>query len=194
MKSHTFEFKRQSLHVLLGIIILSILLNPFLSPQDSLVYAQAFVSAFLLYLLVLIDRREKNLPSPLADYLLYSFERMGAPPAHGAMWYAIGSLIALTFVSDIATAASIIFLVGIADGLSTIVGVRGRHPLPHNKKKTLEGTLAFFSVGLGAYAFIGPIALFLSALGAFTESMDLQFDDNLTVPLVCVVFFKLIGL
>jgi len=178
----------------LGAVILVILLLPFLSSQDSFAYAQAFALLVLVYTLIVIDRRAKNMRSPLADYLIDSLERKGAPPAHGAMWYAIGALIALTFIPNPAAAAATIFIMAIADGISTLVGIKGTHALPHNKKKTLEGSAAFFIVGLGAYAFIGFLAVPFSLLGAITESLDFRLDDNLTVPLVCVAFFKLAGL
>ncbi|MDO8340288.1 MAG: hypothetical protein Q7T16_06545 [Candidatus Burarchaeum sp.] len=188
-----FELNRQVVHMLFGLIILAILFVSLLSPQDAIVAAQVFSLSVLICLLFMIDRRTKNLSSPLSDFLLYALERKDSPPAHGAMWYALGSLLALTFLSNIWAIAATIFLLAVADGLSTLIGINHHHPLPHNKKKTIEGTAAFFITGLATYAFIGLLAVPLSFLAALAESLDLGLDDNLTIPLASIVFFKLAG-
>jgi len=192
-QNFNFELNRQAVHMLFGLILLSILFALPLAPQDAIVLAQAFTLLILFYLLIIIDRRAKSLRTPFADFLINTLERKDAPPAHGAMWYALGSLLALTFISNIWAIAATIFLLAVADGLSTLIGINYHHFLPYNKKKTFEGTAAFFITGLATCAFIGLLAVPLSLLTTLVESLDVGLDDNLTIPFACIVFFKLAG-
>jgi len=195
MTSHNFNFElnRQAAHMLFGLAILAILFMAPISPENAIVAAQVFSLAVLIYLLFIIDRRAKRLRSPFSDFLIDNLERKDSPPAHGAMWYALGSLLALTFLSSIWAIAATIFLLAVADGLSTLIGINYRHFLPYNKKKTPEGTAAFFITGLATCAFIGLLAVPLSLITALVESIDVGLDDNLTIPVACIVFFKLAG-
>ena len=108
--SFEFEIRRQTIHVLLGLALLATLYLAPLSRTDAVAYSTGLVLLGMLYLLIVIDRRSKEKPSPLADYLIDSLERKGAPPAHGALWYLIGLLITLTFISDFNGIAATVFL------------------------------------------------------------------------------------
>jgi dolichol kinase len=186
------EFARQLVHMCFGLVILAIIFFLPFSRQNTVAIANLFVLGCLLYILVIMDRRSRNMHSPFADYLLDSLERAGVEPAHGAFWYAIGALFALSFIPTPEKAVSAIMMLAIADGLSTIVGSYGKHPLPYNCKKSIEGTLAFFASGLLTYFLIGPVALPLALFAAAVESLDLPIDDNLSVPVACALFFKLL--
>ena len=86
------------------------------------------------------------------------------------------------------------------DSAAGLVGRRfGRHPIPWNRSKTAEGSIAFvlaasmFSwavlvfMGQGAVEaafFAGSASLF----AAFMESLPWRLDDNLTVPLLSAAF------
>jgi len=187
------ELARQLVHMGFGIAILAIIFFLPFSRQNTVAFANLFVLACLLYILIIMDRRARGKPSPFADYLLDSLEREGVQPAHGAFWYAIGALIALSFISVPEKAVSAIMMLAIADGLSTIVGSYGKHPLPYNRKKSIEGTLAFFASGLLSYFLIGPLAVPLALFAAAVESLDLPLDDNLTIPVACALFFKFVA-
>ena len=184
------EMARQFVHMAFGLAILAIIFFLPFSRQNTVAIANLFVLGCLIYILMLVDRRAHGKPSPFADYLLDSLEREGAPPAHGAFWYAIGALIALSFIPSPEGAVSAIMMLAVADGVSTLVGSYGCHPLPYNKKKSIEGTLAFFMSGLLTYFLIGAAAIPLALLAAAVESMDLPLDDNLTIPVACALFFK----
>lgn len=187
------ELARQLIHMGFGITILCIMFLLPVRRENYLAIATLFVLAVLIYILLVVHRRASKQRMPFEDYLLDSLEREGVPPAHGALWYAIGSLVALSFIPTPERAASAIFLLAIADGVSTIFGVYGTHPLPHNHKKTFEGSFVFFLSGLFTFVFIGWLAIPLSFLAAAAESLDFHLDDNLTIPVVCALFFKLLG-
>ncbi len=101
---------------------------------------------------------------------------------------------------DIAAAAWGVLACG--DGAATLVGrVHGRHPLPWNPGKTIEGSLTFFGAATVAgvllswwtapavtpappawFVFGAPVvAAFVAALA---ESVPIHLDDNITVPMV----------
>jgi dolichol kinase len=96
------------------------------------------------------------------------------------------------FGQMIAIATVITFAFG--DSFSAIVGERlGKHKLPYNKTKSIEGTLAFFAASfLGvfiAYVVAGmvawPFALISGVIGAGIESViptSFWLDDNAAVP------------
>jgi dolichol kinase len=111
----------------------------------------------------------------------------------GSACYATGALIPLVFLSDVNQIAACILILAIGDGLSTLVGKKGRRKLPHNQGKTLEGALAFFIGGLPSVLFIGILGIPLAAIAAIIETIDFRIDDNLTVPIFCTVFFLVIS-
>jgi uncharacterized protein (TIGR00297 family) len=101
---------------------------------------------------------------------------------------------------DIAAVAWGILACG--DGVATLVGrPHGRHPLPWNPGKSVEGSLAFFGAAVIAgvalswwttaavtpapptwFVFGAPIVAALVA--ALAESVPIHLDDNITVPVV----------
>jgi dolichol kinase len=109
-----------------------------------------------------------------------------------------------------------LFIVGAAwattafgDGAATLVGIhRGRHPLPWNRAKTVEGSLAFLAAGSIAAAlairWIGVpgaadftwlfsllVGLAAGASGALIESAPLPIDDNISVPAIVAMVVAL---
>ncbi|NVM30521.1 MAG: hypothetical protein HWN65_16900 [Candidatus Helarchaeota archaeon] len=98
----------------------------------------------------------------------------------------IGAVVAFTF----------------GDSLSTMVGEQfGKHKLPYNKIKSIEGTLAFFGitfVGIIIVLIIGGqfnwiVALIAALVGSISESIiptNHWLDDNFVVPVsVAVVLY-----
>ncbi len=99
---------------------------------------------------------------------------------------------------DIAAAAWGILACG--DGAATLVGrSRGRTPLSWNPKKTVEGSLAFVGAAAAAGMFLAwwtapavqpvPPAWFViwaplvaAIVAALAETMPIELDDNITVP------------
>jgi len=106
-------------------------------------------------------------------------------PSLGPVFLALGCLICLwCFPWHIATSA--ILLVSLGDTAAAVLGRRlGRHRLFYSPKKSLEGTAAFFLVGLAATGWLLPLpACFAAcAVGAVLESLPVKDWDNILVPL-----------
>jgi dolichol kinase len=125
--------------------------------------------------------------------MLNSLERKEAPFGSGAFWLSLGLLATLAFVFSNAFMLVILAAILIGDPLATIIGIKfGKHKIFYNKKKSIEGSLAYLlaSFALG-YIIIGNIALAIALIATFVESLDLKVDDNLSVPIVLIflIFF-----
>jgi dolichol kinase len=111
-------------------------------------------------------------------------------PGRGALRFFIGAFFTiLIFRNHPEIVAGSIIVLALGDSLSTLVGVAyGRHKIFYNKEKSIEG-----SIGGILAAFIGlllltqfppTIAAIASIVGLVTESLPLDVDDNLTVPIM----------
>jgi len=101
------------------------------------------------------------------------------------IYFAVGILLALLlFPPPISSAAIAIFALG--DSTASIFGgLVSKRPLPFNKTKTLEGSLAgFFFAFLAGSFFISPLkALVGAAVAMIVEYLPLPVNDNILVPL-----------
>ncbi len=90
---------------------------------------------------------------------------------------------------------SAILVLALGDSISTLAGKRfGRRPLPYNRAKSVEGSLAgvaFAFLGVLAYLslFHGielsravTLALAAASAGMLAESLPLRVDDNFVIP------------
>ncbi len=173
------ETNRQIFHVAVGIITLFLLA----------ILGRGFMTAAVFFVIIigtiLMNLRIQGARIFFVDWFERLFERADAPlPGWGSAAYALGVLIALTFLSDSAEIAAVIYILAFGDAISTIVGRMGRIKLPYNDKKTVEGSIALFFASLPAYMLIGPLIVPLAMLAALAESLPIL-EDNLTVPIVC---------
>jgi dolichol kinase len=127
---------------------------------------------------------------PFVSWLIDNFEREGVRiPGFGSAWYAFGILMASVAISGPPLLAAAICVLAFGDSLSTIFGQGGKHRIPYNPHKTLEGSAAFFLGSLPACLFIGPAAIPLAIVCAIVESLPLPLDDNITIPAAAILFF-----
>lgn len=181
------EDSRQLFHMLVGLGAIAVLL--FLG--------RGFLLAGIFFTIIigtlLMNARLLGKRIALVQWFEKRFEREGAPlPGWGSACYATGALIIVSFLPDAGQIGAALLMIGIGDGISTIVGRRGKIALPYNRRKTLEGMLAMFLSSLAAWYFIGPLAVPLAMVAAFAESIP-RIDDNLTVPALCTAFLLVIG-
>lgn len=102
----------------------------------------------------------------------------------GSYWLLSSLLLLLLFNINIAYAAILILAIG--DTAAGFVGRNmGRMKNPLNKKKTIEGSLAFFATALfAAMPFVSTqTAIVVAFAVAIVEALPLKINDNLTVPL-----------
>lgn len=110
--------------------------------------------------------------------------------AYGPITLSAGVIISLiTFPHPVAFAS--IWTIAFADSASSLVGkLIGRHELLYNKKKTVEGSLAFLTIAFLCIYMHFPIQLSLIAalIASAIESLPIRSSDNLLVPLAtCLV-------
>ena len=102
----------------------------------------------------------------------------------GSFFYILSGLVTIIlFEKNIAVSS--LFILSIADPLSSLIGSRfGRVRF---LRKSLEGTMTFFAVAfliLRVFSFSIPIAAAGAAIAALTELFSTRFiDDNLSIPL-----------
>lgn len=180
------ENRRQLFHILVGIIALAVLLH----------FGRSFTTTATFFIIIigtiLMNLRLLGMKIALVHWFEERFERSDAPlPGWGSACYAAGVLMLLTFLGNVNEIAAAVFILAVGDGLSTIVGRKGRVKLPYNRGKTLEGALAFFVSSLPAWYFIGPAAIPLAAVAGLAETLP-KMEDNLVVPLVSIAFFLVV--
>jgi len=184
---NSLETRRQVIHMLLVLPALYVL---FFLGRGYFIGA-----AFLVILLglLIINLHCINKKIRIVEWLIRNFERSDIRfPGWGSACYATGVLLAATFLNDMNSIAATILILGIGDGFSTIVGSRGKVKLPYNKKKTLEGTIAFFVASLSGYVFVGSAIIPVALIAALVEGLDLPIDDNITVPIATIIAFMVI--
>ncbi len=181
------ENERQAFHVFIGAVSIALVLA--LGVQA----AAYFVGAILILGLLLVHMKLSGMRLGALDWLVARFERPGVTPGYGAMTMAAGVLAILTLISKPENILASLVILGLGDAASTIVGRKSRRTLPHNRKKTLGGSLAFFIASLPAFYFAGFPAIIVAALAAVAESLESDIDDNLIIAVVCVVAFRLLG-
>ncbi len=105
--------------------------------------------------------------------------------AAAPLFFAIGILLSLLlFPAPVSSATIAIFALG--DSAASIFGGRiSKNPLPFNKGKTLEGSLAgFFFAFLAGSFFISPWkALVGATVAMIVEYLPLPVNDNILIPL-----------
>ncbi|MBN1244933.1 HAD-IB family phosphatase [Candidatus Bathyarchaeota archaeon] len=127
----------------------------------------------------------KNLP------VISTITRNAASPAElyeftaAPLYFAAGILLTLLlFPAPVNGAAIAIFTLGDSTA-SLFGGLISKKPLPFNKGKTLEGSLAgFFFAFLAGSFFVSPVlALIGAAVAMIIESLPLPVNDNILIPL-----------
>jgi dolichol kinase len=183
------EIRRRLIHISFGMLVI---LSLALLGSDRFELAEGALLATFLVGLWIIDQKLKKRKLPIIDYMLGMFERPHALPAYGAFWYGMGILLLISFVGNMNYVLAGIAILALGDGTSTLVGMNGNIRIFYNRKKTLEGTAAFFIVGsLASYPFLGSTGIALSLLCSIAESIDWGVDDNFIIPLTCLLFYLL---
>ncbi|MFZ7137275.1 MAG: HAD-IB family phosphatase [archaeon] len=181
---------RELIHI--GSFLLTFISMHFL---DSFVLATLIIIVTLLYTLSEIARiRGINLP--VLSFItwkaankteLYEF-------ATSPIFFALGIAVSLLVFPEPISYASIAVLT-LGDGGAHLFGMKfGKHPLPTNKGKSIEGTIAgFVCAFLGALFFVNPLmALVAAAVGMLIEGLPNPLNDNLLLPLVSGLVLVLI--
>jgi len=181
------EIARQFFHMLFGIGVLMMYYYFNAAGMAEIINICLFIGFVAgLYLLSLkLSRKE----IPLVDGLLKEMERPSTIQGYGSFWYVIGLLFILSFLNNPLEVMAAVFIMSVSDGVSTLIGRYGKRRLFYNKKKTLEGSVAFFLCSLFTYPILGPISIILALLATIVESIPIL-DDNITLPIAMIIFFS----
>jgi len=172
------ELTRQAIHLLLGLIIISLLL--FYGRATALIASTILLVAGTLTGFITL----KGIKLPVIYSFLKKAERAEEKklPGKGPLTFLIGILLALSlFPSKTALGALIVLVFG--DSVSTLIGKQlGKTKLPNNK--TLEGTLAGLIVSFLALQFWFPlnVSLAVALIGMLAEFLPV--NDNISIPVV----------
>jgi phytol kinase len=187
-KENSLELRRHAFHMGLGMLFVLLISMGF---DWRFFLALIIVGAVLSYV-----SAKKNIP--IIAWFLEKFERKNVWPGKGALFFVIGTFLALVlFPRDVALASIMIMTFG--DSLAHLFGrFFGRIKHPFNAYKMIEGTLiGFLAGGITASAFVPwPQAMAASAVAMFFEGIELKFrnnavDDNIVIPLVAGVVILL---
>lgn len=180
-----FECKRQTAHILFGILILwgihFNILNTLVLGLISLV------------VLILLYSIKKGYSIPLFSFVLSYFERkeyMMKYPGSGLFSFIFSAFLSVFFFEKTIAMAALSILV-IGDAMTTLVGIHlGKNKNPLNKDKSIEGTIAGFISSLCVCFLFVPLvpSLVTSFVGMLVEIPKIYIykvpiDDNLIIPL-----------
>ena len=187
------EAHRQFFHIALGLFFMLLLFSYGREASILLLFCAT------LFALMVIHLRTLRVPLPVLDWFFSHFERRGASAdGSGALWYLCGMLLLCTFLQNVQHISASFFILSVGDGASTLAGKYfGAHPLPFNKKKSLEGTFAFALSCIPIFFLWGAAAFAISIACAAVESLPLEkrkikIDDNLSIALTSLLLFSLI--
>jgi len=196
------EVRRKLLHITTGMgfaFSVKLLLQNYSALAIAFALALCVLSGFVVSL-----SYKKSLLTPASAFplsLLYelieTFEREEEKkkiPGKGVFMFFLGAILTIIIFKSISIVTASILIVALGDGTSTLIGLKfGKRPLPYNKKKTLEGSLAFVIFGFaGALTQVSPVQAFLGTLAAMlVESLPMKIDDNLMIPVVAAAVMTL---
>ena len=153
------------------------------------------VLLFIIMAGIFLVNMAKERKSERISKLVYGLERRNTALGLGALWLALGVLIAISFLGKpyIIVVFAALF---IGDSAATIVGVTYSGPkLPYNSHKSIAGSFVYFLATFAiSFPIIGWLALPAAALAAFVESLPWKLDDNFAVSLALVAAFLAMAL
>ena len=179
------EIRRDFVHMVSGILFVSLFL---LAPSP---YPYMMLIAFILCGILFVSYANTH-PKAHISRSIYSLEREGAAIGYGAVWLAVGSLISVSFISQILAVVPLAAIF-IGDPMATMVGLYFKGPkLPYNRKKSVYGASAFFISTMAiSYPIIGFYSIPVALVAALAESMPTSIDDNFYLPIIVIILLLL---
>lgn len=192
----SLELKRQLMHILVGLVTITLIYFEILSP---------FAIFLLIIAGIMLSFLCKRVRIPIISTFLDHVEReeqRSTFPGKGTIFFFVGVLLSLQlFEQNIAYASIMVLTFG--DSISHMFGAQFgkiRNIFNGKSKKLLEGTLAGTLAGFFGAVFFVPIpeAFLGSAAAMIAEVIKIDFnentlDDNLVVPLVAGTVMVLVG-
>jgi dolichol kinase len=180
------ERGRQLVHASIGLILCSMIR---LTGIETTTY---FVLTGTCIGLLIIDLVLMGYRVPCIDKLLGRLERKGVMPGEGSMYYVLGVLFALGLLrNNSAEAISVIIILALGDSLATYIGRHyGKHKLPWNGDKTIEGSLGFAAGAICSLLVLPtPITILAVISSTAIESLPIRLDDNIILPIASSLIY-----
>ncbi len=181
MNNKKVEFNRDIVQIIGGVILMAAFLFLGMTTADVFLFSIIIAGVFLV-------NTAKIYPSSSLSRVVYSLERRNTSLGLGALWLALGSLVAVSVLGRwyIIVVFAAIF---IGDSAATLFGMKYRTtPLPWNKGKSVGGTAVYAAATLLiSYPILGTYSILVAAVAALVESAPWGFDDNFTVSIVLAV-------
>ena len=184
------ELKRQTIHMLLGSIIIAIFL---LMKFEHAACAVFLLTALGLTLALML--KEKRIKSKLLMDVIGALQRKNEIIIHGepAIWFMFGVSAATLLFPKAEILLPGIIVLTFGDAFSTIFGAAfGKIKLRENR--TLEGSLAGIIAATLSLFYILSIplhqAFIVAAIGMLAEYIPL--NDNITIPIFASFAFRLL--
>jgi len=194
--TYSAEVQRKAIHLSsLGIPIVAWFLPTWASVMTLL-------AMFLISVLIDLERGRRSPFGRFIDdnfgFMIRPHERAGKGrgiPLTGSTWMLLSAVITfLIFDKPVAVAAFSMLIV--CDTVAALVGRRFGTIRFGPKRKSVEGTLAFFVAGVIVILLVPGLPLLAGILGAATaaaaEALPWEWDDNFTVPLFSGVVMTLL--
>ncbi len=177
------ELRRDVVQILGGVILMVLFVGYGLHVGSIALLSIILFGVFLVNVAKLFPR------TPFSR-MIYALERSNTSLGLGALWLALGSLVAVAALDEphIIIVFSAIF---IGDSAATIFGMKYKTAkLPWNRRKSIGGSFVYF-VATAAISCIvmGPYAIPLAIAASLVESAPWRFDDNFTVSIALTVIF-----
>jgi len=181
------ETARQTLHIVFGIGIAALIS---LCGKDlSLI----ILSLILIIGIILSDALSKRYHIPLVSRIVHEVERPDTVPGKGAILFFVSSLVCLILFPPSMVLPAILAL-AVADGVSTIAGIRyGRIRIGNGK--SVEGACAgFAATAIVLLLVLPPLPAVIAATVASAVEIVCPVDDNLVIPVAVCIVLMIIGL
>ena len=206
------EIRRKSIHVIPGILGPVVVLLPayffgdLVGRVTGIIISSFFLAIYSLNQLYLSGRIKREIPIATQTFRRMAREvELEKKSFMGPIYFwAITTLLLIFLNLEVAIAG--VWISSIGDASAAIVGSEfGQTKIPYNKRKSVEGSFAFFiSAFIGTYLILllsPPIyynllvlAIGASFIGAILESLPGSYLlDEITVPLIPPILIQLLG-
>ncbi len=179
----TLETKRQLVHA-------SGLLIAFYVLWAGQILSILTLGSSMLVVILVGESYKRGLKINLLSKVIESAERpevIAERPGKGAILFFVGSLASIIlFGMNLKIVSASIIILAMGDSASTLIGKNfGKHKIPYNKMKSLEGSVGGFVFAImGAQIFVGlPLAILGALTAMLAESVPINVDDNITIPI-----------
>lgn len=181
------ETARKILHIVFGIGIAAFIY--ICGREISLIV----LSIVLLVGFILSDAITRGFHIPLVNGIVDAVERPGVIPGQGATLFFISCLVCLVLFPPSIVVPAVLAL-AVADGISTIAGIRYGRTRIHNGK-SVEGAVAgFLATVIVLLLVLSPVSAILAAGVASVAEIISPVDDNLVIPVAVAVTLCVIPL